>query len=181
VYTGQILARADSGIESVEDLAGHSFCRPDELSTSGWIIPSIMMRANGVDPDADLTEIRDVGNHDAVVAAVYTGDCDAGSTFEDAREGALETYPDVMEQVVQVAVTDEIPNDNVAFAPTVPQEIRDQITEALITMTENEEDLTILNSVYEWEGLVLVDDTFYDAFRQTLQQSGVDVNTFISE
>ena len=53
-YTGQIFARADSGITSIEELAGKTFCRPDEYSTSGWIIPSITLRSVGIDPDTDL-------------------------------------------------------------------------------------------------------------------------------
>ena len=49
-YNGQIITQADSDIQGVEDLAGKTFCRPDPLSTSGWIIPSLTMRANGIDP-----------------------------------------------------------------------------------------------------------------------------------
>jgi phosphonate transport system substrate-binding protein len=40
-YNGQIYTRADSGLNSLADLKGITFCRPDALSTSGWIIPSI--------------------------------------------------------------------------------------------------------------------------------------------
>jgi phosphonate transport system substrate-binding protein len=34
-YNGQIIVRADSGLNSLTDLAGKTFCRPDPLSTSG--------------------------------------------------------------------------------------------------------------------------------------------------
>jgi phosphonate transport system substrate-binding protein len=69
-YTGQIIAHVDSGITSVADLAGKVFCATDETSTSGWIIPSIMMRAAGVDPDKDV-EVIFAGSHDAAVLGVY--------------------------------------------------------------------------------------------------------------
>jgi phosphonate transport system substrate-binding protein len=84
-YTGQLVANADAGIESIKDLAGKTFCRPDPLSTSGWIIPSIMLQAEGVNPDTDLKQVVDAGGHDGVITAVYNGDCDAGATFVDAR------------------------------------------------------------------------------------------------
>ena len=77
-YTGQIITRNDSGITTIADLAGKTFCRPDPLSTSGWIIPSITMQANGLNPETDLAEIVDAGGHDSVVTAVVNGDCDAG-------------------------------------------------------------------------------------------------------
>ena len=70
VYYGQIFVRTDSGITELADLAGKTFCRPDPLSTSGWIIPSITLKAAGVDPDTDLAQVVDAGSHDAAVAGV---------------------------------------------------------------------------------------------------------------
>jgi phosphonate transport system substrate-binding protein len=78
-------------------LVGKTFCGVDD-HTSGWIIPSVMLRANGVDPDTDM-EVTFAGTHDAVAAAVYSGDCDAGATFVDARTTIEATSPDVMEVV----------------------------------------------------------------------------------
>jgi phosphonate transport system substrate-binding protein len=180
-YTGQMIARADSGIATIEDLAGKTFCRVDEFSTSGWIIPSITMRAAGVDPDTDLTEIVDAGGHPDVVRAVYNGDCDAGATFVDARTNVQEELADVMEVVVVFAESDAIPNDTVSFIPDFPEEMRTQIVEALLAMTENPDQLQMLNDLYRWEGLVEVDDTFYDGFRQLLEASGVNVEDFVGE
>ena len=39
-YNGQIIVRADSGLNSIADLKGKAFCRADPLSTSSWIIPN---------------------------------------------------------------------------------------------------------------------------------------------
>ena len=94
-YDGQIIANADSGISSLADLAGASFARPDPLSTSGWIIPSLTMRATGLNPDTDLEQIVDAGGHGGVVTAVYNGEVDAGATYVDARGEIEEDNPDV--------------------------------------------------------------------------------------
>lgn len=177
-YNGQIITRTDSGIESIEDLAGKTFCRPDPLSTSGWIIPSISMRASGVDPDADLEEVVDAGSHDAVVAGVYNGDCDAGSTYVDARGTIEEDYPDVMDQVVVIDVSVDIPNDGVQFAPEFPEEKRDAIVNALLAIAETEEGQEALDTAYSWTEVVERDDAFYDPFRQVLDAAGVSVEDF---
>jgi phosphonate transport system substrate-binding protein len=174
-YNGQIIARADSGIESIEDLAGKTFCRPDPLSTSGWVIPSVTLRAAGIDPDTDLEQVVDAGSHDAVVTAVYNGDCDAGSTFVDARTSVEEDLPDVMDQVVVVEISAAIPNDGVQFVPSFDPEMRQQIIDALLTISSTEEGQEALHVAYEWDALVEVDDTFYDAFRQVLDASGVSI------
>lgn len=174
-YNGQIIVRADSGINEIADLAGKTFCRPDPLSTSGWIIPMLTMRAEGITPEADLAEIVDAGSHDAVAAAVYNGDCDAGATYIDARTRIEEDYPDVMEQVVVMAVTEDIPNDGVQFATSVPQELRDKIVNGLLAIAETEAGQEALDTAYQWAGLEKHDDTFYDPFRQVLQASGMSV------
>ncbi len=180
-YNGQIFVRADSGITSLEDLAGKTFCRPDPLSTSGWIIPSITLRAVGVDPDTDLAQIVDAGSHDAAIAGVYNGDCDAGSSYVDARSSMTEDYPDIMEVITVIDVSVDIPNDGVQFSPAVPQEIRDQIVAALVVIDQNEAAVAAMDEAYEWTKLVEKDDTFYDPFRQILDAAGIDAQSLLGE
>lgn len=182
-YAGQLITRADSGITSIADLAGKTFCRPDPFSTSGWIIPSISMRAAGIDPDTDLAEVIDANGHDGVVRAVYNGDCDAGSTFVDARGGVDEEFPDVMDVVVVLEESTPIPNDTVSFGTDVPEEVRTAIVDAMLQMAADETDSQLFASedFYEWETLEPIEDSFYDAFRQQLDAAGVDVEAFISE
>jgi phosphonate transport system substrate-binding protein len=174
-YNGQIIVRADSGLSSVADLAGKTFCRPDPLSTSGWIIPMLTMRAAGVNTDTDLAEVVDAGSHDAVAAAVYDGTCDAGATYVDARTRIEEDYPDVMDKVVVLALTEDIPNDGVQYVPSFPRELRDKINDALLKIAETEEGQEALTTAYQWDALEKHDDTFYDPFRQVLQASGMSV------
>ena len=174
-YQGQVITLADSGIESVADLAGRTFCRPDPTSTSGWVIPSITMQAEGLDPEADLAEIIDAGGHDAVVISVLNGDCEAGASFVDARTNVEEDFPDVMERVVVIAESAPIPNDTISFHPNVSSDIRDQIVDVFLSLTETEEGLEILNTVYSWSGMQLTGDDFYDGFRQQLEAAGIDI------
>jgi phosphonate transport system substrate-binding protein len=172
-YTGQLITRADSGITKVEDLKGKTFCRPDPLSTSGWIIPSIMMKAVGVNPDTDLAQIVDAGSHDAVVAGVYNGDCDAGATYVDARATVEGDYPDVMDVVSVFAISPEIPNDGVQYQTNVPRETRDKINNALLKIAQTEEGQAALDEAYQWTDLQKIDNSFYDAFRQILDAAGM--------
>ncbi|MDY0019961.1 MAG: phosphate/phosphite/phosphonate ABC transporter substrate-binding protein [Anaerolineae bacterium] len=174
-YNGQFIVRADSGITSVDQLGGKTFCRADPLSTSGWIIPMLTMRAAGIDTETGLAQVVDTGSHDTTVASVYNGDCDAGATYVDARTRLEEDYPDVMEKVVVLAVTEDIPNDGVQFAASVPQELRDKIVAGLLAIVETEEGKEALTTAYQWDALEAHDDTFYDPFRQVLSAAGVSV------
>ncbi|MCC6804985.1 MAG: phosphate/phosphite/phosphonate ABC transporter substrate-binding protein [Anaerolineae bacterium] len=168
-YSGQIITRADSGIETLADLVGKTFCRPDPLSTSGWIVPSITLRANGVNPDTDLT-IVDAGGHDSVVTGVINGDCDAGATFVDARTD---------EQKADTVVIQEsapIPNDTISFAANLPEEMKQQIVAALTAIGADEAYTDLLTETYNWGGLVPASDAFFDDFRQQLDAAGISID-----
>ena len=178
-YTGQLVANVDSGVEGIKDLAGKTFCRPDPLSTSGWIIPSIMLQAEGINPDSDLTQVVDAGGHDGVITAVYNGDCDAGATFVDARSNVEDDLPDVKDKVLVFTTSPEIPNDTISFASKVPDDIKDQITQALVEIGADEAAAEILTETYSWNGLEAKDDSFYDPFRQILDASDVDIESFM--
>jgi len=173
-YNGQLIFNNDSGIVAGDytTLAGKTFCGVDETSTSGWIIPSVMLRAGGVDPDTDL-EVTMAGSHDAVASAVYNGDCDAGATFVDARTTIEATYPDVMDVVSVFEVSIPIPNDGVQYAVSFPRELRDQINTALLAIAGTEAGAEALNTAYQWSGLELHDNSFYDPFRQLLDAAGI--------
>lgn len=176
-YQGQIIARVDSGIKDLIDLKGKSFARPDPLSTSGWIIPSIVLQAAGINLDRDI-KIVDAGSHDAVVAAVYSGDVDAGACYLDLntripmREMQKE-HPDAAEELATLQISPEIPNDGVQFHPSVSEDMKDKIVAALLKIAETEEGEEALLKAYQWNTLEPHDDTFYDPFRQVLQAAGV--------
>jgi phosphonate transport system substrate-binding protein len=172
-YNGQIITRPDTGIKKLADLKGKSFARVDAISTSGWIIPMITLKAAGIDPTRDI-KVVDAGSHPAVVSAVYSGDVDAGACFVDARTLIQKDHPDVMEKVVVLLKSANIPNDGVQFNPSVPQELQDKIVNALLEIAQTEDGKKAINTAYQWTALERHDDSFYDPFRQVLQAAGVE-------
>jgi len=180
-YNGQLITRADSGIDSIADLEGKTFCRPDPLSTSGWVIPSLSMQAEGINPEKDLAEIVDAGGHDAVVAAVYDGDCDAGSTYVDARVILQDKYEDVRERVIVFHLTVDIPNEGVQFIAGIDEEMKSQIVDGLLTISQTEEGQEALDTAYGWSGLERHGDGFYEPFKRILQASGVSIEDLFLE
>ena len=173
-YTGQIIVRADSGITDLEGLKGKVMCWVEPSSTSGYIIPRIMLMANGIQ-DSDFAQTVEAGSHNNVVAAVYNGDCDAGATYVDARSSIEEDYPDVKDVVAVLATTTDIPNDNVSFIKDMDPDVRAKLVAALLEIAQSEEGVAALGEVYSIEGLEPADDSFYDAFRADLSKAGLDI------
>jgi len=172
-YSGQIIVKAGSDIKTLADLKGKTFCRPDAISTSGWIVPSITLRANGVDPDTDLARIVDAGGHPQVVTAVINGDCDAGATFVDARTA------DQKDQTTVIATTSQIPNDTVSFAAGFDPDIQKAIVDDLLAIAGNPDNAKLLSDTYGWGGLAEAKDAFFDDFRQQLDAAGIKIDELV--
>ncbi len=177
-YRGQFITQKDSGITTLADLKGKTFCFVDPNSTSGYIVPNIILKANGIDAEAGDIIATNAGSHNNVGVAVYKGDCDAGVTYIDIRSDAsadlVATYPDVMEKVVVFYDTDPIPNDGIQFIKNFDPALKEQIVAAFLKMSEDEAGKKLLKDLYNINGLVKIDPTFYDEFAQTMLDAGVD-------
>jgi len=73
------ITREGSGITSLKQLAGKSFCFGDINSTSGHLYPVLAMKEAGISPEKSLKSFRYTGSHPATAQAVALGACDAGA------------------------------------------------------------------------------------------------------
>ncbi len=181
-YQGQFIANNNSGIKSIADLKGKTFCFVDPNSTSGYIIPRIVLKANGIDPDKDFKATQNAGSHDNVAIAVYKGDCDAGATFVDVRTDSAavkSAYPDILDKVSQFFLTDNIPNDGLQHAKGVDPKIVDATVNGLLFIAGDPGGKAMLKSLYSYGGLAKIDPTFYDAFAGLLKKAGVDPSSLV--
>ena len=115
---------------------------------------------------------QDSADYDFVLEQIAN---ETGATYVDARTTIEEDYPDVMEDVAIIQTSVDIPNDGLQFAPSVPEEIRTQIVDALLKIAETEAGVEALDTAYSWTALEVHGDEFYDGFRQLLDAAGVDV------
>jgi phosphonate transport system substrate-binding protein len=159
---------------------GKKACFGDPESTSGYVIPLIFLKKAGL-TDADIPDPVFTGGHTQTVTSIYTGGiCDYGAVFVDARGNIATDHPDVND-VVQVIFQTEaiIPNDNMSYAPDMPQNLRDQVTAAMVKIASTEAGKTALNDLYQIGGITLADDTVYDQFRSYLSASGIDLSQYV--
>jgi phosphonate transport system substrate-binding protein len=182
-YKGQFIANINSGVHSFADLKGKTFCFVDPNSTSGYIMPRIVLKANGIDPDVDFKATQNAGSHNNVAIAVYKGDCDAGVTFinvlTDATANLAAQFPDIAEKVVPFAVTDRIPNDGMQFIKSLDPKLQAVIVEGILAMTKDPGGKFVLKSLYNYDTLQQVEPTTYDAFLAVLKAAGIDPTTLV--
>ena len=177
-YKGQFIANNASGIKGFADLKGKTFCFVDPNSTSGYIIPRIVLKANGVDPDTDFKATQNAGSHNNVAIAVYKGDCDAGVTYvnvlTDTSANLAAQYPDIAQKVTPFADTDRIPNDGMQFIKGLDAKLQAAIVEGMLAMAQDPGGKAVLKSLYNYDSLQKVEPTTYNDFLKVLEKAGVN-------
>jgi two-component system sensor histidine kinase TtrS len=93
-FGGVVLVRADSPIQTLEDIKGKRFMAVKKSSFGGAQMAWRELLEHGVNPETDCAEFTFGNKHDNVVLAVLNGQADAGTVRSDtiermAAEGAV--------------------------------------------------------------------------------------------
>ena len=179
-YKGQIIARVDSGINELKDLAGKKFAFTDSSSTSGYMFPLKIIKDAGVELGNTTFAIK----HDSVVTMIYQKQVDAGATYysppaedgtiRDARSRVKTQFPDVEEKIKIISITEPIPNDPFVFRDGLPEEIATKFIDALKKYIATPDGQQSFKNIYSVEGVVDTTDEAYDGLRQMIK--AIDVN-----
>ncbi len=172
-YKGQFVARADSDIESIEDIAGKIIAYSDASSTSGYIFPSALLAYEKIEPSKKMF----LGGHDTVIRAVLQGKADVGCTYwspavdgvpQDARKKLLTEEPNIFEKVKIIGYTDWIPNDNCTFRKELPQEVAEKMIAAIEEFKNTPQGKKAFKDLYDIDDLKRVDDSAYAGIKKKL-------------
>jgi phosphonate transport system substrate-binding protein len=187
-YRGQIIARAGSDINSLEDLRGRRMAYVDPSSTSGYIYPKALLQQRGISTGEEVF----ANKHDNVVTMIYQGQVDAGATYFspadkktgeqlDARARVKAQFPDVFEKIKILELTEPIPNDPVVFRADFPADVEQRIIEALLAYAGTARGKASLMDIASVEGLAPATDADYEAMRRLVTTYSVDVEEALRE
>lgn len=170
---GEFAESGPAGEEALELIEeGQTISFVEEGSASGYFYPATQLREiNGFDPFTDL-DAQFAGGHPQSVQNVYEGEIEVGVSFDDAREGLVDEFEDVGEEVVVFAWSENIPNDGIAVASHVEEQESAEIKTAFEDMAASEEGAEALFDVYEIDDLVDVDTEALDAAREVAADFG---------
>ena len=171
---------SDSNVNLVEaDVALAQFegarpCWSDAYSPAGYVLPLgvLNLQTVVVKPGAFLQ------GDAAVVKTIYQdvkgGLCEFGVTVTDSRAEVSADLPDVNQKVLVVWRTEElIPAAGIAYAASLTDEMRFQITAALLVIAAQRPG--DIQTCFGVDNLVLRDDTHYNDLRAYLQLSGLNL------
>ena len=176
-YQSQIIARKKDGYKDLKDLNGKKFAFVDPASLSGYLLPLKVLNDAGV----KLGETVFAMKHDSVVSMVYQGQVDAGATFysppekgdiEDARRLVRTQYPDVESKIEIVKLTNDVPNDPIAFREGMPEEMKRAIANAFMKFVSTPAGKESFNKLYGVTDIKPATDADYDGVRAMLKELG---------
>jgi phosphonate transport system substrate-binding protein len=184
-YKPEYFTTAGTGIKSLQDAKGHTFCFTSAGSTSGGIIPRAEFAALGIDPDKDLKSTY-AGGHDKAAIAVYQGDCDAGVAFmdilTDVPTNLKAKFPDITDKVKVFAVGARIPNDGLQYAKDLDPAIKSITTAGLLAMMADPGGNAVVYSIYAYNNFEPADYAkYYAPFEALLKKAGVDVSKLVKQ
>lgn len=163
-----IIARADSSINTIEDIRGRSFAFGDPHSTSSHIVPRGMLLEAGIDIK-DLLYYNYLGHHDDVAKAVLNGDFDAGAVMESTAY----KFKDMGLKLVKFS--DDVPEFNICVAADMDKQILSTLKNALISLNDSTpEGVSILKAINaSYTGFVEVSDEEYNNVRVMMSRIGL--------
>jgi phosphonate transport system substrate-binding protein len=175
-YRGQIMVRADSGIQDLAGLRGKSFAFVDPASTSGHLYPKTLLLSLGFDPEHFFKKSIFAGSHNAVVLSIYKGEVDGGAAYDGSRSAVATIFPDIFDKVKIIAYTKEIPNDTVSVRRELSEDLKLQIREGLKKVSHSSKGSKILKKIYGISGFADLDGLF-----DPVREAGDLLNLNLSE
>lgn len=175
--TGTNLADAASALQQFQDKKP---CWTDPASPTGYVVPLGVLNKSGIQTKPGAF----VRGHATVIRSLYADPrgaiCQFGVTIADQQVFIAAGYEDATDEVAVVWVTEPVvPFDAVVLAASLPDDLRVSITAGLLTMIQTEEGNAVLRDVFQIDGLEQIDDTFFDALRDMLDESGLDLTTLV--
>ena len=143
-YLSILTVRTDSPYQSLQDLKGKSIAFADPNSTSGYIVPMVMLTKSGIDPDKFFGKTSFSGGHEQSVIALLKGTYDAVYTWTAKNDsfGNLRMMMDKgllkRDQVRVIGTSDPIRNPLLAVRKELPAQMKKDIAQMYFDMaTEN--------------------------------------------
>jgi phosphonate transport system substrate-binding protein len=178
-YIAAMVARKDSGISSIDDMKGHSLAFTDPNSASGYLIPSVTLRAKGIDltDGKYFSRIGFSGGHEQGIVAVLNRQYDAcvvwasgqGDEAAGFSRGVLRSMVDKgmlkMSDVKVIWRSSKVPNGPWTVRSVLPMEFKQEFHDFMRDLPVSHKD--IYDSIEQGTG-VGYEDVTLDVYKDMI-------------
>jgi phosphonate transport system substrate-binding protein len=179
-YIAAMVVRKDSGINSIDDMKGHSLAFTDPNSASGYLIPSVTLRAKGIDLEDGkyFSHVGFSGGHEQGVVAVLNHQYDAcvvwtsglGEQATGFSRGVLRSMVDKgmlkMSDVHIIWRSGKVPNGPWTIRSDLPADLKREFHDFMKDLPVSHKD--IYDSVEQGTGVGYQDATL-DIYKEMIE------------
>nr|WP_163501379.1 phosphonate ABC transporter substrate-binding protein [Halomonas socia] len=175
-YHSVLIVRADSDYQSLDDLQGNSLAWADPNSTSGYLVPMVSLREDGIEPDEFFGNTVFSGGHEQSVIGVLNGSLDSAFTWTSKGDntGQLRMMMDRgmldREDIRVIWESPLIPNPLYAVPGELPEDMKQEISDFFLTLHEERPDLADAAASGRTSGFVVATHEMYQPVLSAVQE-----------
>jgi phosphonate transport system substrate-binding protein len=173
-YTAALWVPADSTIQDVAGLKGHTVAFSDPGSTSGNLLPRYAMIQAGLNPDKDV-KIEYAGGHPQSLLALVNGKVDAGEINSQQQATATAAHQFDASKFRMIWQSAPIQNDPITVRGSLSPAFKAAVTKALLRMTPAELKLVDAELGVASGPMVAAKDSFYNPIRAVVKAEGLQI------
>ena len=171
-YHSVFIVHPASKINSIKEIKGHTFAFVDKASTSGYLIPKVILKRQGIDIDRDLANVEFAGSHDAAILAVKKRQVDVAAV-SDAILISLQQKGVVEEKDFKIIeYSEEIPTSAWAYRDGLPADLLTKVRQAFFDVVKEDKEALGMYGDDLVKGFVPANDKQYDIIRNAVKELG---------
>ena len=161
-FRGIVIARPDSGIKSLADLAGKEILMVGETSAGGFLSQKASLKKAGIPVDGIKFHQAADNRQENVIIGVSIGDADAGFI----RESALHVADKYIQpgSVTTIVETEWLPNWAFSVDRGLPDDLKASLQQAVTALSADDPVMKAIGMT----GFEKTDDSAYDALREVM-------------
>jgi phosphonate transport system substrate-binding protein len=165
-YQSYLVVREEGDITRYEALRGRVIAFPDSRSTTGYLLPRLMLRGHRLEPTRDFARVLFVGRHDSTALAVANGTADVGALASYIYE---ELEPVVQGKLRILDRSEPIPLGPVVARTSLGAPLLARIRLFFVTLGESREGQTLLRDA-RLSGFTGASDVDYAPIRSLVRR-----------
>jgi len=168
-YTGLLVVRDQSGIESLEDLRGKRVAFTSRASASGYVLPLAFLADNGIQVATDLGELVFTQHHDVSLQLLIDQQVDVAAVSSTMLRAARKRGMP-LDDLVILARTGTVPQDVISSTGSLPPDLVERITEALLSISSHDQSSrALLPTLLRLNGWHRADKADYDRLERSIR------------
>ena len=177
-YWGYLFVRADSGIETVEQMRGRRLALVERATTAGYVFPVAYFKGQGVRSIEDhFAEVQFWGSHDASIQAVLDGRADVGAAKNTIWELMVGEDRRVEIELKILATSPKVPSNGLFLSREVDPGLRASLRSTLLGLQDRPEGAEVLRKLRAL-GFVVTDLQSYEPVFELAREAGIELRTY---